>query len=280
MAIPNTTTTTLDTLLPDIIAEAMFQSQENSIMRGLVKNYNLPFGNGKTITVPKYPQVTANAVAEGADLSPEAITTGSAVLTVSEVGVMTNVSDLAVRTSSANVVADVGRLFGNAMAKKMDQDLAALFASFSVVLGDGTTAVTAARIFEAVAKLRAAGVDPSLIACVLHPEIAYDLKASITGTYGAPASEMGNSAMRSGLVGQIAGIPVYESGHIVSTAGDSVGGVFHRDALGLAVLSEMSIETERDASARATEIVGTATYGVGELEDAYGIGMSFDSSIV
>jgi N4-gp56 family major capsid protein len=274
------TTTTLNDLLPSIVAEAMFQAQEQSILRGLVKNYTLPFGSGKTITVPKYAAVTAVPLTEADDMTASAVSTDSAVLTVSEVGVMTNVSDLSIRTSASNVIADVGRLFGNAIAKKMDQDLVALFASFSVGLGDGTTAITAAKIFEAVAKLRAQGLSTDGIACVLHPEVAYDLKSSITSTFAAPASEMGNTAMRTGLVGMMAGVPVYESANITSTAGDSVGAIFHRDALGLAVLNDMSIESERNASARATELVATATYGVGELYDAYGIKMNFDSSIV
>ena len=46
------TTTSLNDLLPSIVAEAMFQAQEASIMRGLVKNFALGANNGKTVTVP------------------------------------------------------------------------------------------------------------------------------------------------------------------------------------------------------------------------------------
>lgn len=267
-----TNTTTIDDLLPSIITEAMFQVEENSIMAGLVRNYSLPLGSGKTITVPKYTAQTATPVGEGVDLSGinnVDITTGSAELAVSEVGIMTMVTDLAQRTAASNVIADVGRLFGSAIARKIDQDLTALFAGFSTVLGDGIAPVTAASIFEAVARLRAQGITPDGLACVLHPEIAYDLKSSITSTFAAPASEVGNSAMRMGMVGMLAGIPVYESANITSTAGVSSGAVFHRDALGLATLTGINVEAQRDASLRATE-----------LNDAYGVGMSFDSSIV
>ena len=62
------TTTTLTELLPQIVAEAMFQAQERSIMRGLVKNFTMPLNSGKTITVPTYPKVSAADVAEGTDL--------------------------------------------------------------------------------------------------------------------------------------------------------------------------------------------------------------------
>ena len=62
-------------------------------------------------------------------------------------------------------------------------------------------------------------------------------------------------------------------------AGDYKGAVFHKDALGLAMMQDIKIETQRDASLRADEIVATAVYGVGELHDSYGVELHFDSSI-
>ena len=63
------------------------------------------------------------------------------------------------------------------------------------------------------------------------------------------------------------------------TAGDYKGGIFHKDALALAMMQDIKIETQRDASLRADEIVATAVYGVGELHDSYGVELHFDSSI-
>lgn len=274
------TTTTLSDLLPSIVAEALFQAEEQSIMRGLVRNYAMPMNSGKTLTVPKYAPVAAAALTEGTDLSNTQVSTTSAILTVAEVGVMTTVTDLALRTSASNVIADLGGQMGRGIAKKMDQDLVALFDGFSVTLGDGATAITAARLFEAVARLRAAQVPSTDLACVLHPEIAYDLKSSMTSTFGAPAGDLANQALMTGFVGMIAGVPVYESANIASVAGDSKGAVFHRDALGLATMQDIQIEVQRDASLRADELVATAVYGVGELFDTYGVELNFDSSIV
>lgn len=275
-----TTTTTLNDLLPSIIAEALFIASERSIMRGLVRNYTLPFGSGKTVTVPTYPLLTAAGVNEGTDLSNTAVSTGGAVLTVSEVGLMTTVTDLAARASASNVIADVGRLFGDAIARKMDKDLTALFAGFSVAQGDGSAAITAADIFKAVAKLRNAGVPGTDLYAVVNPLIAYDLKANLTNTYANPnAGMLQNEAMQTGYIGMLAGVPVFESANVAETDGDSVGAVFHRDALGLALMQDIQIESQRDASLRATELVATAVYGVGELYDGYGIGLNFDSSL-
>ena len=275
-----TTSTTLNDLIPSIIAEAQFVASERSIMRGLVKNYTLAPSNGKTVTVPIYAAVDAAGVAEGTDLANTAVSTSSAILTVAEAGVMTTVTDLAARSAASNVIADVGRLFGEAIARKIDKDLTALFAGFSNVIGTNATTITAADVFKAVAKLRALGVPGDQLFCVLNPEVSYDLKAALTNTYANPNGGLiQNEAMQSGYVGMLAGVPIFETSNVVSTAGDSVGALFHRDALGLALMQDLTIETQRDASMRATELVATAVYGVGELYDGYGIALSFDSTI-
>ena len=283
----NTTTTTVNDLLPQIVAEAMFQANEKSIMRGLVKNFTMPLNSGKSIVVPTYPKVTASAIAEGTDLSTvaQAVSTDGATLTVSEVGAMTTVTDLALRTSSSNVIADVGKLFGEAIASRIDKDLTALFGSFSTGVGAADQTITVNKIFEAVANLRKNGVPATDLACVLHPMVAYDLKAAI-GTQAYAGGDLQTEALRSGYVGTLAGVPIFESSNMADssdndpgTTGDYKGGLFHRDALGLAMMQDIQIEQQRDASLRATELVATAVYGKGEIFDSYGIEMEFDSSI-
>ena len=276
----NTTTTTLNDLLPQIVAEAMFQANEKSIMRGLVKNFTMPLNSGKSIVVPTYPTVAAAAVAEGTDLSNTAVSTGGATLTVSEVGVMTTVTDLAIRSSASNVIADIGKVFGEGIAKKIDQDLMSNFDNFSTEVGDGTGAISVNSIFQAVANLRANGVPSTDLACVLHPMIAYDLKAAI-GASAYAGGDLQTEALRSGYVGTLAGVPIFESSNMSNTgnAGDYKGAVFQRDALGLAMMQDIQIETQRDASLRASELVSTAVYGHGEIFDSYGVEVHFDSSI-
>ena len=63
------------------------------------------------------------------------------------------------------------------------------------------------------------------------------------------------------------------------TTGDYKGAIFQKDALGIAMMQDLKIEVQRDASLRADEIVATAVYGVGELHDSYGIELHYDSSI-
>ena len=193
------------------------------------------------------------------------------MLTVGEVGMSATVSDIAMIGASSNVVADIGGQFGRGIAEKIDADLCALFSGFTAILGDGTTAITAASIFNAIAKLRTAKVPASDIYCVLHPEVAYDLKSSIVGnTFTQPNAGISTDVMRNSFVGNLGGVPVYESAAIVSTAGDSIGAVFHKNALGLAMMKDITVETQRESTLRADTITASAVYGVGQLIDAYG----------
>lgn len=275
------TTTTLNDLLPQIVAEAMFVASERSIMRGLVKNYQLGSGQGKTITVPRYPIQTAAGLTEGEEITNTAISTDGATLTVSTAAIRTLVTDLAVASAASNVVADLGRLFGEAIARKIDTDLVGLFSGFTLSAGSDSTALSAATIAQAVAKLRANAVPGDALACVVHPYVAYDLKANLTNTFANPnAGIIQNAAMAEGYVGMLFGVPVFESSNISDTTGDSVGAVFHRDALGLAMIGDIGIETERRASFLGTDVVGYCHYGVGELYDGYGVKVAADSSIV
>ena len=275
------TSSTLSELYTEIVAEAQFVASEQSIMRNLVRNYAIS-GGGKAVEVPVYSAVSAAAVSEATDLSNTAIDPSSVTITAAEVGVMTTLTDLARNAAPRNVAADIGRLFGEAVAKKQDQDLIALFDGFSTAVGDGTTAINAAAIFNAASTLRANALNLNECAVVLHPKIAYDLKANLTNTFANPNSgDLQNEAMRSGFVGSLAGLRVFETSNMsnTGTAGDYKGGAMHRDALALAEMQGLKIETQRDASLRADEIVATAVYGVGEIHDTYGVELHHDSSI-
>ena len=279
------TSSTLSELYTEIVAEALVVASERSIMRPLVRNYAVT-GGGKSVEVPLYSAVSAAAVSEASDLSNTAIDPTSKTITCSEHGIMTTLTDLGRSSAPRNVAADIGRLFGEAIAKKQDKDLTALFGGFSTTVGSASTVMSASLIFQAVAKLRAAGVPGENLSAVIHPQVAFDLKSGLTNTFANPNPGVGNEALRTGLVGQIAGVNIFETSNIADasgndpgTTGDYKGAVFHSDALGLAMMQDLKIETQRDASLRADEIVATAVYGVGELDDSKGCEVEADSSI-
>jgi N4-gp56 family major capsid protein len=277
MAITNSTT--LANVLPEIVAEAVFQANERSLMRALVRNFNIPAGSGNSIKVPVYPVQAAGALTEGVAPTALAVDTGSKAITVGEVGMTATISDIAMIGSSSNVIADIGGQFGRGIAQKIDEDLCALFDGFSTSIGGATTALTPALIFEAIATLRAANVPASDMAVVIHPEIAYDLKSGLTNTFAQPNSGMNSEVMRDTYVGNMGGVNIYESSAMGITTRVSKGAIFHKDALGLAMMQDIKIETQRESTLRADTLTATAVYGVGELQDAYGVELHNQTSL-
>ncbi len=271
-----TTSSTISELYTEIVAEALFVASEQSIMRGLVRNYTIA-GGGKSVEVPIYANVSAAAVNEATDLSNTAVNPSSVTITASEIGIMTTLTDLARNSASRNVAADIGRLFGEAIATKIDTDLAA-FTGFSTEKGPGAgSELTVQDLFECAAELKT-NKAPGPYYGVFHPKQIFNVKKSLTNTFVGRDTELSNEAMRSGFVGNIAGIQVFESSNIsVDGSDDSIGGVFSQDALGLAMMQDLKIESQRDASLRADEIVATAVFGVGELHDSYGVKLTADT---
>ena len=274
-----TTSTTLDDLFANIIAQARFTAEEESLMMGLVTMYNIGDEAGKTIQVPKYPAITAADLTEGTDMSSTTVSTSSVSISVGEVGAQVVLTDLAAM-GAGNPAEELGTVLGNAIATKMDADLIALFDGFSTALGAAAQEITVADLFKAAATLRNNKAQGEIFA-VVNPFQAYQLKANLTNTFANPnGGDAQNTAMVNSYVGTIAGIDVYESANVaVDGSGDAKGAVFSREALAIAMKRDFQIEAQRDASLRAFELNATAIYGVGELDDSYGVEMLFDATI-
>jgi N4-gp56 family major capsid protein len=276
----STTTSTLDDLFTSIVREAIFTAQESSLVRNLVTTYDISGDDGKAIQVPVYPEVSAAGLTEGTDMSSTAVSTTSVTITAAEVGVQAVLTDLAARSSSRDIAGDLGKVLGEGIAKKMDEDLIALFDGFSTSVGSAGTELITSYIFSAAARLDNANA-PGQKYMVIHPYQAYNLKANLTNTFANPnGGDLQNEAMRNGYVGRIAGVDIFESANITRDGSDDAkGAVFVPQAIGLAVKWDINIEPERDASIRGWELNATACYGVVELKDDYGIEMYFDADL-
>ena len=248
-------------------------------MLGLVTQYNIGNEAGKTIQVPKYPSISASALTEGTDLTSTTVSTSSVSVTVGEVGAQVLLTDLATM-GAGNPASELGTVLGNAIATKIDTDLIALFDGFGTSFGSAGAETSVADLFKAAATLRANKVTGS-IAAVVHPYQAYAIKANLTNTFANPnGGDAQNEAMRNGYVGTIAGIDVYESANVsIDGNGDCKGAVFAPEALAIALKRDFNIEPQRDASNRAWELNATAVYGVGELDDSYGVEILGDATL-
>lgn len=267
-------TTALAALTPEIIVETNFIMQEASIMKGLMKAYNLPMNSGQTIDVPSWPKAVATELT-GPDHDhtagvPQVITPTSTRLTLKTVLAPAEVTDLTVKTNPASVTSDIGRLLGEAIAQSIDKSSIDLFAGFTNILGDGVELTTPTMILQAAAELANQGYNASSLYCVLNPLQAFDVKSALTQSFTDPVNEIGNEAMKTGFLGRLGGVAIFETSNLDISAGSYSAAVFHPDALGLVDFIDIDLEEERKALTRSTILSASATYANGVILDAVG----------
>ena len=272
-------TTINSELFTNLLAEAQFAAYENSVARQIVTPFDYPANAGKILQVPVYSAISATGLTEGTAPSAADTNTTSATITLGEIGTYFQVTDMLRDSAERDVVADLGAQAGRAIAEKMDTDVFALFNSFTNSVGTEDSAITVDNIFEAVATLRGNKVVGPL-AAVVSPRQALQLKKELATAGGAniTASEIGSSVLRQFYIGSVAGCQVFESSLVkrdldtdTDTELNAVGAVFAPTAMGHAMRGGINMETQRQAAARATDIMMTAVTGRAILQNAHGV---------
>jgi hypothetical protein len=265
-----TTTTTLSDTIETVLESARFTAKHKAIMANLAWKIDRTANKNPQARVPYWGTVTAQALTEGVDLAnPQAMSDTLVTVTPAEVGAQILLTDKVVRDNSEDVKRAAGRILGDAMELKRDQDLLGQLDDGADTLGGASTA-TLGHIAAAYAIL--AGVPaPKPYACVMHPYVLLDLVdvftpiLPATNSYSGSVGAVGDEVLRNYMVGKLFGVPIYEEGNIDTTT--CKGGMFsvgEGGALILATAKDWAVEPERDASLRATELNIVGEYGVGE----------------
>ncbi len=283
------TSSIVSELYSNIVQSALYTYSEQAVIRPVVRNYDMTGTPGLTAQVPKYPAITASDLTDGTDLTANtAFNTTSITMSAAERGAKVTLTDLAKETAQEDVAAAIGRQLGEAMVNKVDGEIAALFPSFSNRVGAAGDGITAETIFKAVGQLRSQNARGQVFV-VLHPFQAMDLKIQLAGagnTNMANPPQVGNTVLTSGVVGSIGGAIILESNNVgkdtndsTSGTGNFVGCAFTQDAIGYMIKRNIRVESQRDASLRADEIVGSMAYATAELFDEYGVGVLGKASL-
>ena len=203
-------------------------------------------------------------------------------LTASEVGAKVILTDKLVRQAADNVYSIIGRQLGDGMARKKDNDVTALYSSFSTDVGASGRTMKTSNVAAAVAVAKGSNYGSQLY-INHHPFAVFDLASEAAGTAATYPMTPGYSQDLLGNfwsgIRPIYGVPIFEDGNITRTTVAATVG-FIGDKSAMAVLKSVDTRTERqrDASLRATEVVMTSDYGVFELDDSRGAGFTLDST--
>jgi hypothetical protein len=279
MPIQTATTGNLEEASRVVIAKVRYTMEYNSPCANTVTKFTLGQGE-KQVTVPKVGQMTALDLTDGVDIvNSEDIGMTTTDLTPSEVGLKVILTDKLLRQENESVFTICGKQVGDAMTRKREKDIIALYSGFSNTAGAAGKSMSYANFAGCVAlihKLEA----PNPICCVEHPYAVFYLSNDIqkVGSYPMP---QGYSAelMKDFFKLNINSIPVFETANIVpDSSDDAVGAIYSKDALALVESLAPRTEKERDASLRAWELVMVSDYGCYELDDGYGVKMTYDAA--
>lgn len=243
----------------------------------------------KVGSFPKWVLDTTTDTGETTDLTTEQLETTDVQITAAEIGLRRDVTDAALEETIIGtqlfdfLVKDSGLL----AAISLDDDIAALATGFSTSVGLATTDLALSHMVEAQAKIRINGQRGQLV-YILDDQQASDYQAAqaaatSTTINGLMAPAVG---IDSGYLGTFFGQPVWQTGLCDSSnTGASVNGMcFVRgdtnpttSAIGGVITRDVRTELERNASARITEFVMTAKWGVGEISDLSGVKIKTDA---
>ena len=276
------TTGNLENAQRTIIAAARYTEEHNAPAMNLIEKFTLGKGE-KTVTVPKVGQMSMSDLVDGQDIiDEEEIGMTTVDLTASEVGAKIILTDKLVKQSSPNVMAIIGRQLGDGMARKKDNDVTALYSGFSTDVGASGREMDTANVAAAVAFAKGSNFG-STVYINHHPFAVYLLAKEAAGTAATYPMTPGYSQDLLGNfwsgIRPIFGVPIFEDGNITrTTAAATVGVIADKSALAVLMSTDTRTERQRDASLRATEIVMTADYGVFELDDSKGAGLTLTSA--
>ncbi len=274
-------------LLTNMLQEAVFTASEKSIADKVFKVYDMTGTPGLVAQIPVYPEIAAQEQNQTTEVADTAMTVASVDITAAEIQARLDVSDLLSESTIRNMGSDVGQIIGSSIGEQIDTNAFALFteANISADVGDNAEEVTPNTILNAVYQLRSLNAPTDAQGdyhCVLHPGQAFNVAKTLTANGAIALSNKGNDMLSSSAyVGRLFNVKVWQSSAIAadSVATDAQGCVFSPSAFGHVIKRPLRIESQRDASMRHTEYVGTTAVASAVVKAAYAVRIKGDKTI-
>jgi hypothetical protein len=266
-----------------LVANALVANEPEAPDPDLVNNQTIPAGH-KQWDVLTYARLSqASALTEGVDLSQsEQLVASSTSITPSEHGLIVTISKRLVRRQGdTNVVSTAGTQIGQSLRRREANDIIALYALFSKVVGSSSTTLDVNSFRGSVAYLLTDndteyGPAPMPLNAALHIEQISEIIADITdpGSTTARPAGFGDDLLQRWWKGsdRLYAVAVFHSGNITRDAGnDAKGAIFNKGAIELVRGSEAEATEETDNSLRAVEYGIFQEWGEAERADPHGV---------
>lgn len=267
-------------LFASLVTAAQYQAFEASVARQIVTVFDAPLNSGKNLQVPVWSSIAAQIISDESAATAKDTNTTSVSIGLTEHVVYHAVTDMLRDSAYSNVMTQLGDQSGRAIAESMDTQVFGLFSGFAEAGPGANNELTLADILKAGATLRGRKVTGPMFA-VVHPSQAYSIKSAMSTVNGYVAgSNLQNRMLDGYTLGTVGGITIIESALLtVDASGDAVGAVFAPGAIGHAMRGSLEMETQRQAAARATDVVVKATAGASIINALMGVKLTADATL-
>ena len=261
-----------------VAAEVVEAEMVRELRPAMTSREFIRFAVGGNSTVASFalwgdPGAAAAPADDITDIASTALSDSQVSATAAEVGFRVDISDVARAIHPADLYSEAAGMVARSVAEKWETDLAALMDDFSNVTTAAST-MTGLDILAAVSALEQRDI-PGPYVAYLDPKQTGELRAEIATTTASYAVGRDGEKVApfgdSGMFGTYMGLPIWQTSLVVTTSGLVGGAVFAaKQAIGCYELWGPRLETQRDASLRALEFVGTQCYGFAEISDTRG----------
>lgn len=283
MNIQSATTGNLQRAQNILIAMSRFTAEHNAPCVNLIEKFTLGKGNYQ-LTLPKVGQQEVYDLVDGQPYPEgEDIGLGVTDMTTSEVGSKCYLSKKLIRQFNEDVFKIVGRQQGDAMARKRDKDVIALFPALnaSTTYGVDNADLSLLNASACVANLTSVPA-PSPMVAVHHPIAIATLArnaAAIDATYYAGIlGDFSEELLRNFWRVRISGVNFFQDGNIAKATGadSGYGAIFSKSAMAYVEGLAPMVEREYNYDYRSWILYIQADYGVYEIDDSYGAPMLYE----
>ncbi len=287
MPIQTATTDQLENAQNVVIGEWRFTAEHNAPCIHLIDRFKLAKGD-KTYRFPKVGQATFAALSDGIDMvDSQSIGLTYVDASPSEIGAKFILTDKLVRQSSDAAFRVIGRQLGDGMSRKRDEDIITLFASLDYSWG-ADNAILGKIQSMGVCTLATTYKFIKPVFAIHHPNALGSLAKSIEGIAGSTLAsvisyynsswKVGESVLNDFFVTMINGIRFYQDGNIAKIAAvdSGYGCIASKGAMALVESLAPTVERERDASLRATEVNMVADYIAVEVDGTMGASLRYE----
>ncbi len=266
-----------------MVGTARYTMEHDTLCTKLFSKFTLGPGE-KSHFIPKFGTVTASDLTDGQDMtnSQQLTLTGTTHVT-DEAGCKVIITKKLRNQLKEDGYRAAGKVIGNAMAKKIDQDGLALFSGIDSGVGVTTNTFSVDYMRAAVAQCYGQSEPvPEPLYCVIHPyqfdEIMNDIGTPGTNNYPFVLQEAALARYFRGI-DKVWGVPIYATGNItVDSSADAYGAIFSKMAFIYLVGWEPETWVEYDGSLRGWEIGIVADYSMVEEDGTYGRYLLFNAS--